>query len=371
MSGSGNRIRVLHLIDTLDVGGAERVAVNLVNILPRERYLTHLCTTRRDGPLETLLASDVKKLRLERKHRFSLRALQQLVSFIRSYDIQIMHAHSSSIFIAALASLFPPFPAVVWHDHYGRHELENRPVFLYSLASRRVKGVIAVSKSLAEWSCQRMHIPSHRVWYIPNFVSQEKRNTSIPDLPGIKGQRIVCVANLRPQKDHLTLLRAMAQVIQQVPEAHLLLVGAEGDLAFSDSIKKEITKLGIFENVSLLGRRLDVFEILMASDIGVLSSGSEGLPLSLLEYGLASLPVVATNVGQCAEVLGEGQDGLIVSPGAPDELAKALLSLLQSLEQRAYLSERFHRRVKMFYSPGPVVKQISHVYDTVLRLGKV
>lgn len=361
-----DRIGVMHITDTLNAGGMERMGVNLVNFLPRDRYLPFLCTTREEGPLAAQVSEDVARLRLDRKHRFDLAAVHRLVAFSRVHHIQILHAHNASLFIAGLASLFPPYPAVVWHDNYGLYAVEERPVWLYRSAAGRISGVIAVNQPLAEWSLTRMRIPAKRIWYIPNFVCAAEVNGRPPALPGTAGQRIVCVAHFRPEKDHLTLLRAMMVVIRQVPTAHLLLVGASPDPARRELIQKEIIKQGLDRNVSLLGQRHDVPTILQACDIGVLSSVSEGLPLALLEYGMAELPAVATNIGQCAEVLDEGRAGILVPVGSHDQLARALLSLLQSPERRVVFGKKFHRRVLERYSPGPVVEQVCRVYETVL-----
>jgi glycosyltransferase involved in cell wall biosynthesis len=356
----------MHLTDTLDAGGREMMVVNLVNLLPRDRYLVYLCTTRRDGPLADLVAQDVERLRLERRQRSDIGAVRRLIAFIRAHNIQILHAHDASLFISGVASLFPPYPAVIWHDHYGLYALKERPVWLYRPAAGRVSGVIAVNQALAEWSRRRLHIAAGRVWYIPNFVCIAELDEEPSTLPGTAGGRIVCVANLRAQKDHLTLIRAMGLVTRKVPAAHLLLVGGSSDLGYLDLIWKEIVHQGLDQNVSLLGQRQDVSAILRACAIGVLSSASEGLPLALLEYGMASLPAVATNVGQCAEVLDEGRAGILVTPSSEEELAFALLSLLQSPEQRLTLGKRLHRRVREVYSPGPIVEQVCHVYETVL-----
>jgi len=98
-----------------------------------------------------------------------------------------------------------------------------------------------------------------------------------------------------------------------------------------------------------------------------LSSTSEGLPLALLEYGMAGLPAVATQVGQCPEVLDNGRVGVLIPPAEPDRLAKVLLSLLRSPERRAGLKELFRRRVQEVYSPGPVIQQVCRVYDAVMN----
>jgi len=366
-----SHIGVMHITDTLDAGGSERVAVNIANLLPRQEYEIHLCTTRRDGPLADFLTRDVKRLHLNRKRRLDIQELWRLVDHIRRNHIQILHAHGTSLFTAALASLFPPHPAIVWHDHFGRYAVEDRPSWLYRLAARRVGGVIAVNQPLAEWARQQLRVPAHRVWYVPNFVCDVKPNGELPKLPGSAGQRIVCVANLRPQKDHVTLLSAMALTIQQMPNAHLLLVGESGDAPYFKIIKEKLLQQGLEQNVSLLGGRRDVSSILEGCDIGVLSSASEGLPLALIEYGMAGLPAVATRIGQCAEVLDEGRAGVLIPPAAPDKLAEVLLSLLRSPELRKGFGKRFRRRVEECYSPENSIRQICGVYDTVLSSKKM
>jgi len=357
----------MHVTDTLLPGGAEQAAVNFVNLLPREQYITHLCTTRRDGSLAAQIAKDVGRLRLERQQRFDLRALRRMTAYIQRNRIRILHAHGNSLFIAVMVSFFPPYPAVVWHEHYGRRASEDHRAWLYRWAAGRVSGVITVNQSLAEWARRRLRVPAERVWYIPNFVCEAEAVGDRSDLPGQAGARIVSVANFRPEKDQLTLLRAMALVIRQSPAAHLVLVGTAIDQAYFDLMKKEMMRQELGRHVSLLGLRPDVPAILRACDIGVLSSASEGLPMALLEYGMAGLPAVATRVGQCAEVLDEGRAGILVPPVAPDKLAEMLLSLLRSPERRAELGELFHSRVQKVYSPEPVIQQICRVYDAVIN----
>lgn len=362
-----SRLNVMHITDTLAVGGAERMAVNLVNLLPRERYSPHLCTTRDEGPLAELVAGDVGRLRLTRRQRFDIGAVRQLVGYIRRNRIRVLHAHENSLFIAVAASLFPPRPAVVWHDNYGRCELEERPAWLYRLAAAGVGGVIAVNQTLVEWSRRRLGLPEQRVWYVPNCVYEGGPSRPPGDLPGEAGGRIVCVANLRPQKDHLNLVRAMAVVAGDFPAAHLLLVGGGTDQTHRRAIEQEIARLGLGGQVTLLGERSDVGAILRACDVGVLSSASEGLPLSLLEYGMAGLPAVTTRVGQCAEVLDDGRAGILVPPARPDLLGQALASVLSSREARARMAEVLQRRVREVYSPDAVILQVCGVYDAVAR----
>lgn len=362
-----SRVGVMHLVDTLEIGGAEKVAVNLVNRLPRDQFDLTLCSTRRDGPLAAQVSGDVGRLRLERRHRFDGGALRMLTGFIRRHNVRILHAHGSSLFIARLAAMFPPFPRVIWHDHYGRAELNDRPVWMYRMATRGVAGVLSVNGTLAEWARRKLGIRPERVWYVPNFVDFKVAGGSILDLPGIPGKRIACVANLRPQKDHLNLLRAMQMIVRQVPSAHLLLMGSLGDAEYSQKVRDEIGASELDNNVTWLGTREDVPDILKACDVGVLSSVSEGLPLALLEYGMAGLPAVATAVGQCPDVLDGGRAGILVPPASPESLAQAILFLLESPQKRAIFGARLDQHVRERFDPRAITEQICCIYDTVAQ----
>lgn len=361
---------VLQMTDTLEAGGAERVAVNLANLLPRARYRSFFCTTRRAGSLAELLQNDVGRICLARTHTFERRALMRLVNFIRAQQIRLLHAHGTALLAAVLASLCPPYPRVVWHDHYGKYATEERPRLLYYLLSRRVSRIIAVNQPLADWARTRLRVPAERVCYLPNFVvpaAAEENEQLLPELPGVKDNRIVCVANLRPQKDHLTLLRALARVAAAEPAVHLLLAGAVSDEAYLRQLRQEIEKLGLARHVTVLGEQRCIPALLRHCAVGVLSSASEGLPLALLEYGNAGLAVVATDVGQCAEVLDGGRAGLLVPRAAPAALAEAVIGLLREPQKRLALGASLRRHIDETYSPQTALREIGRIYEAALQ----
>jgi glycosyltransferase involved in cell wall biosynthesis len=361
-----NRVGVMHFVDTLAAGGSERVAVNLVNLLARDRFDVHLCTTRSDGPLDDLVASDVGRLRLRRRWMLDVMALGSLIAYINRHDIRLLHAHATSLFIATAASFAPPYPRVIWHDHFG---VEQRPSYLYGPAARRAKAVISVSRRLADWARTKLGVPAERSWYIPNFVVSEVP-AHLPALPGTPGNRIVCVANVRPPKDQMTLLQGMAVVLESAPTAHLLVVGEEVDPNYAVRVRDEARRLGIERSVSFLGGRRDVAGILRASDIGVLSSAFEGLPLALVEYAHAGLPIVATRVGECASVLADGDAGVLVPAADPKALGAALLSLLRDGERRAYLGNAVQAHVRRGFSAEAALATVHGIYEAVLPASK-
>jgi glycosyltransferase involved in cell wall biosynthesis len=359
-------LAVMQVVDSLAVGGMEAVAVNLANLLAERQMRSFLCFTRAGGPLEERLSPGVTPLGLGRKGLLDPAALRRLVRFINQHRIDIVHAHGTALFVSALAGLFARRARLLWHVHFGRQATEERPAWIYRMATRRCRGIIAVSQPLAQWARTRLKAPAARVWYVPNFVAQPPSALPPPTaLPGTPGGRIVCVANLRPEKDHATLIEAMKRVSQVVPTATLLLAGDEADGAHASRLREQIRRQALGNHVFILGSRPDVRAILGVCDIGVLSSASEGMPLALLEYGSAGLPAVATAVGQVPEVLDDGRAGLLVCPRQPGALAEALLKLLRSPELRSSLGATFQRRVQERYSQHAVLDQVIRIYETL------
>ena len=171
------------MIDTLDVGGAELMALNLANHLPRKRYRPYLCTTRRSGPLLAKVRSDVICLDLKRRNRFDLLALKRLVDFVREHEIQIIHAHGPSLFIAKVVTSCLPGKSLIWHAHYGGIASQNQRTRLYRLACSGAT-VIAVNEELADWARNRLGVPTHRVHYLRNFAVGCEASSPASDLPG-------------------------------------------------------------------------------------------------------------------------------------------------------------------------------------------
>lgn len=359
------RISILQMIDTLQIGGAEKVAVNIANGLPKERYQVFLCVTRLDGPLSEAMKPDVTLFYLNRRFLFDLMAFIRFIRFIREQHILIMHAHSYSLFFAVVAKMFHPKSKIVWHDHYGVHAISKRSVFLHRMFAKHVDGVISVNRQLADWAVNSLGLSRQQVWYIPNFVVNEEIQV-INNLPGQAGYRIVCIANLRPQKDHRTLIQAMKLVVQQEPRAHLILIGADPFKEYANEIWQEIKDTGLANHITWMGERQDVQSVLRGCDIGVLSSVSEGFPLSLLEYGTIGLPVVSTLVGECIEILDQGNAGLLISPHDPVALADSLLSLLHDPSLRERLARNFSEHIRSKYSMGRMLAEVEKMYYFVL-----
>jgi glycosyltransferase involved in cell wall biosynthesis len=153
--------------------------------------------------------------------------------------------------------------------------------------------------------------------------------------------RIVSVGRLQAPKDALTLVRALARLPAGSFEA--VVVGAGPD---RPAVEAEVRRLGLEQVVELAGARLDVPELLAGADLFVLSSRSEGLPLTILEAMAAGLPVVASRIGGVPEAVSDGETGLLVPSGDPSSLAAAIARLLEDASLRRRLGQAGHARVR-------------------------
>lgn len=343
------------------------MAVNLCNALAEAGCEAHLCATRLGGPIAEFINPRVQFIELKKRSTLDVAAIFRLRNYIQQNRIQVVHAHSSSFFIGCLMKCLTGV-RLVWHDHYGDSEkLRNRRAGILQQLSRCFDWVFSVNDLLRNWAVEHLHADSDKVSYLKNFPSLNKSDPLQSELPGNRARRIVCTARLHSQKDHKTLIRAMAVVNQSEPDAHLLLVGEDLEDDYSRSLKKLITESKLDKHVHLLGGRTDISAILSECSIGVLSSSSEGLPVSLLEYGLTGLGVVCTDVGECSSVLGHGKYGVVAPPASPALLADPLIELLSDEPRRTGMGALFREEVGRNYSSHAVSKQVVSIYQEVIN----
>jgi len=336
------------------------MAVTYANALVGQLEESYLCCSRMEGMLKESLMPEVEYLFLNKKSSLDLKAILKLRSFIKSRQIELVHAHSTSFFLAGCLKFTGLKFKLVWHDHYGESELlKERNYKVLKIFSGLFSGIISVNTKLKEWAEQNLEC--RNVVEIKNFIPE-----SISEInPGIKLKgkedefKIICVANLRPQKDHLNLIKAFESLSVDLAGS-LHLIGEDSKTQYSNSILNHIKVSPQKENIYYYGAQAEILSLLHQADLGILSSRSEGLPVALLEYGMAGLPVICTNVGKCAEVL--GQNGRIVGANDPKALANVILFYAGNKEKMKLDAENFRVSVMENYSQQAVIKKILELY---------
>jgi len=236
---------------------------------------------------------------------------------------------------------------------------------------RRGDRLIAVGKDVRRALIENEGLPAERVKVIYNGVDlnpfQRDNSARIADRRwlGLDADAyvIVQVARLDALKDHLTAVRTMAELLKTVPQAILLIVGEGPERG---AIETEIQKLGVQQQVKLLGLRSDIPQLLNASDTMLLTSVSEGIPLTLIEGMAARLPIVTTDVGGIREVIGDDETALLAPAGDALLLAAHLERLSYDRGLRDRLGDGGVQLAHEKFSEEAMHAQYVKVYEEVL-----
>ena len=349
-------MRIIQIIDSLEAGGAERMAVNYANALVNEIDFSGLVATRKEGSLLDQINPNVSYLFLDKKKQLDFGALFRLRSFVLKNKVTHIHAHSTSFFLAFLLKLICPSLIIIRHDHYGNNEfLETRPNFALKQTASLFNGVIAVNQKLKNWS--EIQLKAKNVIYLPNFPVKEVGTDNNTVLKGVDEKRIVSLANLREQKNHFLLLEVAKKLKKSHPDWTFHLVGKDFEDEYSSEIKKRIIKFGLGNNVFLYGSKQDVSTILSQTDIAILTSQSEGLPVALLEYGLYKKAVVVTNVGEMATIVQNGKNGFIVDSNESDLFYGALVHLMEDESLRTDFGRALYNTIQTDFTTERVISK--------------
>ncbi|KIA99797.1 glycosyltransferase [Flavobacterium sp. KMS] len=349
-------MRILQIIDSLETGGAERMAVNYANKLAEKIEFSGLIATRKEGLLLRQIAPAVSYLFLNKRLVIDFKAIFLLRNYVVKNSVTIIHAHSSSFFIAMLLKLTLPKIKIIWHDHYGiSQDLSQRKNWSLKFGSFFFTGIVSVNSALKEWA--RSYLLCSNVIYLSNFIESSSREDEDLALKGIEGKRIICVANLRPQKNHKLLIDVARIIKKNYPEWTFHLFGKDFEDDYSKEIKHSIEHLNLKEQVFFYGSTNTISSSLKQCDIGILTSRSEGLPLAILEYGLYNLAVVATDVGEISKVIISGTDGVIVESNNLNEFVDAIEKLIRDEKYREELSLKLKNKIEKFYSGDYIISQ--------------
>lgn len=364
-------IHVLQLLQGLNIGGIELMAASLVRGLDATRFRSSFCTFDWKGKLVPELREDGYAIH-HRKRRSGLDLMWVLwfARLLRREGVDIVQAHNATaLFYGALATTLVPGTRLLYTEHDRAFPTALRQRGLHAVLARRTRAVSTVSETLRRHLVRWEHFPAERVHVIRNGIEMRPPDRPRPVLRQELelGDRPVAgiVARLAPVKNHAMLLRAWRLVLEQVPQAVLLVVGNGTQ---ETALKQLATSLGIAEAVRFLGFRRDIADLLGCLDVFVLSSFSEGLSLTLLEAEAMGLPVVATQVGGNPEVVQHERTGLLVPSDAPEAMASALARLLQDPAERSRLGEQGREFYREHFTLTAMLRGYTRLYGRLVGL---
>ncbi|MFZ2644341.1 MAG: glycosyltransferase [Verrucomicrobiia bacterium] len=328
--------RVLNFITELNVGGAERLLVEVLPRLDRAKIEPQVACLYGDGPLAAALEkAGIRVHRLRSSQKFDPRPLWRLVRLLERERIEVLHTHLIQADVLGYwAGRLARTPAIVSTKHnvryYERQERWLRPLARWG--ERRMDAIVAVSSAVAgEYGHAR------RLWVIHNGVDCQK----FSPLPVPSHGPVVCVANFTMQKGHRILLEAVARLVPDFPGLQVELAGSG---PMRDDLQARAARLGLASRVAFLNTVSDVRPVLSRASMFVLPALWEGLGLAVLEAMAMGRPVIVTDVDGLREIVTHERSGLVVQSGNVTALAEAIARLLRdhALAQRLADTARAH-----------------------------
>lgn len=357
-------MRILQIIDSLDIGGAEKMSINYANSLANVVDFSGLVATRKEGHLKTQIHSNVNYLFLQKKSTIDVKAILRLRKYCKENKITHLQAHSSSFFTAFLVKLTLPKINIIWHDHNGLSEfISNKKAVLLQFCSYFFKGIVVVNYQLKNWAEKTLHCK--QCIYLPNYTILNSSEPKETVLLGNTGKKILCLANFRFQKNHFLLLDVAKKLKLSHPDWSFHLVGKDFNDDYSAKIKLSITENSLEDTVFIYGSKTDTQNIIQQADVAILTSQSEGLPVALLEYGLNRKPVISTKVGEIPMIIKDKVNGCIVDNYDDEAFYLSLVEVIENADFRVQLGNQLFETIAENNSEKAVIKNYLNWLDTI------
>jgi glycosyltransferase involved in cell wall biosynthesis len=354
-------MKIVQLLPSLDLGGMERLAVDLALQQKAEGHEPSIYCTSHPGLFASEAgAADVPVHSFGKTSGFSLRLIRNLASRLRVDRPHVLHAHNALVLHYGLvAARLARVPVVANTRHGGNMNWDPHCERIWRQCVPWTDAVVFISEGVREYYVTRDRLSRRNTSVIYNGINLEKFMAH-PAHPAsrLSRFRVGCVGRLVPAKDHLTLIRSFALVTSVMPEAELHILG---DGPCRATISQTAESLGIANRVFLRGVSHDVAGFLSGLDLFVLSSIDEGLPISLMEAMAAGLPVVSTRLPGLTELAPESVVAGYCAPGQPESLAEQILLAAKRPDLSA-LGEATRRRAQKFG-----IQETWHQYQTVFE----
>ena len=333
-------MRIAHVVESLEVGGAEHMVVALSRMQRARGHEVSIACLFREGPLaERAREAGVEVVNCGKRDGLDLAAVRRLRGWLARARPDVLHTHNPVPHYYAVAASLGRRDGCVINTRHGMGSAagNGRRDRLFRFAMRFTDLGVAVCEAARERFVSLGILPEAKAVTVPNGIDLARfmpRNTEarqhLLESLGVPGDPFVfgSVGRLDRLKDQATMLRAFALLAAPAngteggPQNAILAIAGDGDER--EALERERERLGLQGRVFLLGRRDDVPALLAGFDAFVLSSRTEGYSLALLEASASGLPIVATDVGGNGEIVGNERTGLLVPPQDPAALADAM-----------------------------------------------
>jgi glycosyltransferase involved in cell wall biosynthesis len=376
-AGGGDKkprlIKVLQLIASLPVGGAEDLVAAMVTGLDPQRFKVQAATIGLPGAVGeelTRAGYPVVGLGLDLRRTSFWRLVARVRALLKDFKPDILHTHLyHPNLYGRLASVGLGLRGVVAsvHNSYTRVKL-HRCLWNFLLSAITDKVLVSspqVWQDVRTWD----RVPAGKLEVFPYGINLSNLDDAADPAEiraelGVDGFVLGLVGRLEEQKGQRFLLAALPELSREIPDLFVLLVGEGRE---GEALRRLAEELGVGPLVRFLGTRRDLPRIFRAMDLFIQPSLWEGLPLTLLMAMGARLPVVGTRVSGMTEVIEDGTNGRLVAPGDSDALAGVILELYRHPELRVRMAEAGRQTVERKYSQEAMLRRLEEIYLQIME----
>lgn len=369
---SSPALRILHVVDSLEFGGLERVVTDLA-IAQRQagHHVEIFSINATKGFAPELEAAGIKVMIGNKQGTLDRQVIKTLRRACLHPRVDVVHAHNfmPGYYVATALTLAVNAPAFVGSCHDMGTRLKERKLrWLFRFALSRMAGVAMVGKQVHDRYVLGGMVSPHKATTVLNGIpvakfaqSAERRAEARRRLSLAADDLVVgCVGRLVALKNHRVLLDTVPALAARHPKLQVVIVGYGEE---EDRLRAQTRQLGIEDRVIITGQRSDVADLLPGFDMFTLPSQTEGVSIALLEACATGLAVVATRVGGNPEIIRDGTTGLLVEPSNTNELQTALDTLLSQADRRQLLGGN----ARLWVSQHASTESLCREYDQFYR----
>ncbi len=362
-------ISTVQVIYSLEIGGVEKLAATIAARLDLTKFRPAICALNGDGVLAGELRRHGVPYHVLWRKGIEMGVLARLYRCFREEKARIVHTHQ---FPQLFYSLLPArmYGAKIVHTEHEFFTYRNNVQFrlLFKQLVRFCSALTVVGPEVARYYIEELGIPSTRVHVIANGVDLEQftfASRKARDRLGLPPDDLIfgIVGRLEPEKDHRTLLQAFRVFVEHRQAVRLLIVG---DGSLRTALESYSRTHGLERNVTFLGARNDIPEVLAAFDVFVLSSVHEGVPLSVVEAMGAGKPVIATDIGGLRMLVKPTVNGLLVPPADPGALEAAMRNLAVNPARRREMGARSRQIARETFGVSTMINLYQEIYESVV-----
>jgi len=367
------KIKIAFVLDQIDyqMGGTEKQVLMILDNIDQTKFDIHLCFFRNNEWIQK--HKDKYKTFLFDFPSFkNIKSYFEFYKFVKYLKLQkfdiLVSFFTDSNKIAVPAAKFAGVPKIVMSRRNINHWVSSKELFVLKIVNRYVNSYWVNSEAVKNCISAQEDIDKDKIEVIYNgfdlnaFSQLGEGNP----LENIKQSKVVVnVSNLRPVKGLEVFIQSAKIVLAEFKDVHFVVIG-EGDQR--ENLENLVGELGIESNISLIGKRIDIPSILKHSNIGVLSSHSEGFSNAIIEYMVSALPVVCTDVGGASEIISNDVNGYLVPANDSELMAKSILKLLQNDELSDRFGKESHRISHETFKCETMIQNLSNYF---LGLSKI